>query len=182
MPGIQTPICQQLQIEHPVFQAGMGWVARADLAAAVSEAGGLGCIGAGSTMDADELRAEIHSVREQTDRPFAVDILFATVAPKVNEAVRYTDKVAAMVNVVFEERVPVLISGLGSPKDAKTAVDTLNSASGFLRRELTTRVSLKTMPFLSFVPDHSIEMGTHLLKKITEVRSEDSSEETSHDG
>ena len=79
MPGIQTPICQQLQIEHPVFQAGMGWVARADLAAAVSAAGGLGCIGAGSTMDADELRAEIHSVREQTDRPFAVDILFAFV-------------------------------------------------------------------------------------------------------
>ena len=118
MPGILTPICQQLQIEHPVFQAGMGWVARADLAAAVSAAGGLGCIGAGSTMDADELRAEIHSVREQTDRPFAVDILFATVAPKVNEAVRYTDKVAAMVDVVFDERVPVLISGLGSPKDA----------------------------------------------------------------
>ncbi len=118
MPGILTPICQQLQIEHPVFQAGMGWVARADLAAAVSAAGGLGCIGAGSTMDADELRAEIRSVREQTDRPFAVDILFATVAPKVNEAVRYTDKVAAMENVVFEERVPVLISGLGSPKDA----------------------------------------------------------------
>ena len=67
---------------------------------------------------ADELRAEIRSVREQTDRPFAVDILFATVASKVNEAVRYTDKVAAMVDVVFEERVPVLISGLGSPKDA----------------------------------------------------------------
>ena len=118
MPGIQTPICQKLQIEHPVFQAGMGWVARADLAAAVSAAGGLGCIGAGSTMDADELRTEIRSVREQTDRPFAVDILFATVASKVNEAVRYTDKVAAMVDVVFEERVPVLISGLGSPKDA----------------------------------------------------------------
>ena len=118
MPGIQTSICEKLQIEHPVFQAGMGWVARADLAAAVSAAGGLGCIGAGSTMDADELRAEIRSVREQTDRPFAVDILFATVASKVNKAVRYTDKVAAIVDVVFEERVPVLISGLGSPKDA----------------------------------------------------------------
>ena len=114
---LRTPICRRLNIDYPVFQAGMGWVARADLAAAVSSAGGLGCIGAGSTMDADELRNEIHQVRAQTDRPFGVDILFATVAPKVNEAVRYTDKVAAMVDVVLEERVPVLVSGLGSPRD-----------------------------------------------------------------
>ena len=76
----------------------------------------------------------------------------------------------------------VFTSVLGSPEESKAAVETLNAASGFLRRELTTRVSLKTIPFLSFVPDHSIEMGTHLLQKITEVRSEDSSEETSHDG
>jgi enoyl-[acyl-carrier protein] reductase II len=96
----------------------MGWVARADLAAAVSAAGGLGCIGAGSTTDGDELRAEIHSVREQTDRPFAVDILFATVRSEDDAAVRYTDMVAQMVDVVMEERVPVLISGLGSPKEA----------------------------------------------------------------
>lgn len=116
MSSLQTPICDLLKIEYPIFQAGMGWVARADLAAAVSSAGGLGCIGAGSSMEASELRDEIRRVREQTDRPFGVDILFATVAPKVNEAVRYTDKVAAMVDVVFEERVPVLISGLGSPK------------------------------------------------------------------
>ena len=116
MTNVRTPICDLLNIEYPIFQAGMGWVARADLAAAVSAAGGLGCIGAGSTLDGEELRAEIRSVRAQTDRPFAVDILFATVAAKVNEAVRYTDKVAAMVDVVMEERVPVLISGLGSPK------------------------------------------------------------------
>lgn len=116
MPVLRTPVCDLLNIEYPVFQAGMGWVARADLAAAVSSAGGLGCIGAGSSMEAAELREEIRSVRAQTDRPFGVDILFATIAPKLNEAVRYTDKVAAMVDVVFEERVPVLISGLGSPK------------------------------------------------------------------
>jgi enoyl-[acyl-carrier protein] reductase II len=114
---LKTPICETLNIEHPVFQAGMGWVARADLAAAVSAAGGLGCIGAGSTLDADELRAEIRSVKEQTDRPFGVDILFATVASDVDRAVCYTDKVMAMIEVVFEEKVPVLISGLGSPRD-----------------------------------------------------------------
>ena len=73
----------------------------------------------------------------------------------------------------------VFTSVLGSPEESKAAVETLNAASGFLRRELTTRVSLKTIPFLSFVPDDSIEKGTYLLKKITEARSEDSSEETS---
>ena len=63
MSVLRTPICDLLNIDYPVFQAGMGWVARADLAAAVSAAGGLGCIGAGSTTDADELRAEIRGVR-----------------------------------------------------------------------------------------------------------------------
>ncbi|MBT5110276.1 MAG: nitronate monooxygenase [Rhodospirillaceae bacterium] len=116
MSVFKTPVCDLVKIDYPVFQAGMGWIARADLAAAVSEAGGLGCVGAGSSMDADELRDEIRRVKAQTNRPFGVDILFATVAPKVNESVRYTDKVAAMVDVVFEEEVPVLVSGLGSPK------------------------------------------------------------------
>lgn len=115
---LRTPICELLNIDVPIFQAGMGWVARADLAAAVSDAGGLGCIGAGSNMEAEELRAEIHQVRAKTDKPFAVDILFATVAARGNEAVRYTDHVAAMVEVVLDEEVPVLVSGLGSPKGA----------------------------------------------------------------
>jgi len=113
---LRTAICERLGIKFPVFQAGMGWVARAELAAAVSAAGGLGVVGAGSTSGADELRAEIRGVRARTDRPFGVDILFATVRAGGDEAVRYTDKVRAMVDVVLEERVPVLISGLGSPK------------------------------------------------------------------
>jgi ribosome-binding factor A len=54
-------------------------------------------------------------------------------------------------------------------------VETLNAASGFLRRELSSRVSLKTIPFLSFVQDDSIEKGTQLLDKIAEIRSNDSS-------
>lgn len=111
MSRLRTPICELLGIEYPIFQAGMGWVARADLAAAVSAAGGLGCIGAGSNTDADELRAEIRGVRERTDRPFAVDILFATVKSKEDAAVRYTDRVAAMIDVVMEEQVPVLAGG-----------------------------------------------------------------------
>ena len=115
MARIRTPICERLGIEHPVFQAGMGWVAGADLAAAVSEAGGLGVVGAGSTMDGEQLRAEIRRVRELTDKPFGVDILFATVRAEGERVARYTDTVRGMVEAVLEEQVPVLVSGLGSP-------------------------------------------------------------------
>lgn len=76
----------------------------------------------------------------------------------------------------------VFTSVLGSPEESKTAVDTLNAASGFMRRELTTRLSLKTIPFLSFVQDDSIEKGTYLLSKIAEVRSSDPSVEEPSDG
>ena len=116
--ALRTPVCERIGIEYPVFQAGMGWVARAELAAAVSEAGGLGVIGAGTDMAADELRRQIAATRELTDKPFGVDILFATVRATGSEAARYTDAVQEMVQVVLEERVPVLISGLGSPAAA----------------------------------------------------------------
>lgn len=115
MARIRTPICERLGIEHPVFQAGMGWVARADLVAAVSEAGGLGVVGAGSTMDGEQLRAEIRRVRELTDKPFGVDVLFATVRAEGEQVARYTDTVQGMIEAVLDERVSVLVSGLGSP-------------------------------------------------------------------
>ena len=75
----------------------------------------------------------------------------------------------------------VFTSVLGSPQESKAAVEALNAASGFLRRELTARLTLKTVPYLSFVPDDSIEKATYLLNKITEVRSEDPPVETSPD-
>jgi enoyl-[acyl-carrier protein] reductase II len=69
----------------------MGYVAHAELAAAVSNAGGLGCIGSGS-MGSRELREQVRRCRALTDRPFGVDILFAEVKadPKDNEVMRYT--------------------------------------------------------------------------------------------
>jgi enoyl-[acyl-carrier protein] reductase II len=113
---LRTPLCDLLGIEVPVLQAGMGYVARADLAAAVSAAGGLGVIGAAS-LNAEGLRAEIRKVRDLTDRPFGVDILFATVGrPTHDDAeVAFTRDVQQQIDVVFEERVPVLASGLGNP-------------------------------------------------------------------
>ena len=115
-PSLHTPLYDLLGIEVPILQAGMGYVARADLAAAVSEAGALGVIGAAS-LDAEGLRAEIHKVRDLTDRPFGVDILFATIGRPAtdDETVAFTRDVQAQIDVVFEENVPVLASGLGNP-------------------------------------------------------------------
>lgn len=111
-----TPLCTRIGIKFPIFQAGMGFVAHAELAAAVSNAGGLGCIGSG-TMGADELREQIHRCRDLTDRPFAVDILFAEIkADKSDDTVvRYTSNVQKLIDITFEEKVPVIVSGLGNP-------------------------------------------------------------------
>ncbi len=115
-PALKTPLCDLLGIEKPIVQAGMGFVARSELAAAVSGAGALGVIGA-AFLTLDQLREEIRKTRDMTDKPFAVDILFATYGrpsadPRIEE---FTDEVRKQIDIVFEERVPVLASGLGNP-------------------------------------------------------------------
>ena len=72
------------------------------------------------------------------------------------------------------KRAKVFTSVLGSSEEGKAAVDALNAASGFLRRELLARLSLRNVPFLSFVADDSIQKGSYLLQRINDVRSEDS--------
>ena len=112
---LHTQFCKRLGIQYPICQAGMGFVAPGRLAAAVSAAGGLGVIGAGS-MTAAQLREEIKVVRDTTDRPFGVDILFAQIkAERTDQVVRYTDEVNRLIEVTLEEKVPVLIAGLGTP-------------------------------------------------------------------
>ncbi|HJU11754.1 MAG TPA: nitronate monooxygenase family protein [Candidatus Binataceae bacterium] len=117
-----TPLCRRLNIRYPVFQAGMGFVAHAELAAAVSNAGGLGCLGSGS-MSARELREQIRICRELTDRPFAVDILFAETKsdPAERDAVKYTANVQQIIAVTLEEQIPIIVSGLGNPAGILTA-------------------------------------------------------------
>ncbi len=109
-----NPFCRLLGIEFPICQAGMYQVAHGRLAAAVSQAGGLGVIGA-AFMEPEDLRREIRLVRETTDRPFGVDILFAEVAKDDPSTTGYTQQVEDHIAVIFEERVPVLVSGLGNP-------------------------------------------------------------------
>lgn len=115
-PALAPPLCRRLGIEYPLFQAGMAFVAHAELAAAVSNAGGLGCIGS-RTMSARDLREQIHRCHVLTDRPFGVDILFAEVKADKGDSdvVRYSSNVEKLIEVTFEERVPVVVSGLGNP-------------------------------------------------------------------
>ncbi|MGH7384809.1 MAG: nitronate monooxygenase [Candidatus Rokuibacteriota bacterium] len=87
-----TPLCDRLGIRYPICQAGMAFVARANLAAAVSAAGGLGGH-RGRARDASDLRDEIRRVRDLTDKPFGVDMLCATVRAAGREAERFTDAV-----------------------------------------------------------------------------------------
>src|SRR3972149_6232281 len=76
-PTLRTKLCDILGIEYPIVLAGMGGVSRHRLVAAVSDAGGLGIIGA-AIMGPDELREEIRKVRELTDKPFGEGILLPT--------------------------------------------------------------------------------------------------------
>ena len=72
-PALRTRLCELLDVEHPIVQTGMGWVAGPRLVAATSSAGGFGILGA-ATMDLDQLRNAIKDVRSRTDRPFGVNM------------------------------------------------------------------------------------------------------------
>lgn len=95
---IKSPICEMLGIKYPIFQGGMAWVADADLAVAVSEAGGLGII-AGMNLDGQALRAEIRKASARTDKAFGVNLMLQS--PYIDEAVK----------VVCEEKVACVTTG-----------------------------------------------------------------------
>lgn len=99
---IKSKICDLLGIRYPVFQGGMAWIADAALAAAVSNAGGLGII-SGMNLQGEQLREEIKKCRELTDKPFGVNVMLMS---------PYTPEVA---EVVVEEKVPVVTTGAGNP-------------------------------------------------------------------
>ena len=99
---IRSQLCDILGIEKPIFQGGMAWIADANLAAAVSNAGGLGLI---SSINAgtEAVREEIRKARTLTDKPFGVNIMLA--APNAAE----------IANLVVEEGVTIVTTGAGSP-------------------------------------------------------------------
>ena len=99
---INTKICELLGIRYPIFQGGMAWVADAALAAAVSNAGGLGII-AGMNMNGEQLRAEIAKLRKVCDKPFGVNVMLMS------------PHAAEVADVIVEEHVPVVTTGAGNP-------------------------------------------------------------------
>ena len=99
---IHSEICDRIGIEYPIFQGGMAWVSEHKLAAAVSNAGGLGVISA-MNADGEYLRREIRACRELTDKPFGVNVML--MSPFAAEVAK----------VILEEQVPVVTTGAGLP-------------------------------------------------------------------
>ena len=138
---LRTRVCDLLDIQYPVFAAGMGGVTLAPLAGAVSAAGGMGVLGA-TFLTPAELREEIAAVRRITDRPFGVDLLIPTDIPAeigaraipafptfLDDLLPEVEGLSgsppppltlelarAQVEVTLAERVPVLVSALGTPE------------------------------------------------------------------
>lgn len=100
---MRTDVTKLLEIEYPILQGGMAWVAEHHLAAAVSEAGGLGLIGAASAPG-EWVREQIRKVKERTEKPFGVNIMLMS---------PYADEVA---KAVAEEGVKVVTTGAGNPE------------------------------------------------------------------
>lgn len=102
---MRTRLTDLLEIEHPVMLAGMGGVSYHELVAAVSDAGGFGCMGA-STMNLERMVEQMQLVRNATDRPFGVDLL--TAAP---------GDMPAQVQAIIDNGGRVFVAGLGVPRD-----------------------------------------------------------------
>jgi enoyl-[acyl-carrier protein] reductase II len=100
---VRTRLTELLRVEHPVMLAGMGGVAYHQLVAAVSEAGGFGCLGA-SVMTVDQMVDEMRAVRARTDKPFGVDLLTAM-----------PGDLAGQVQRLIDEGASVFVAGLGVP-------------------------------------------------------------------
>jgi len=99
---IQTRVNEILGIDYPIIQGGMAWVATPKLAAAVSNAGGLGVVGA-AAMTPDRLREAIRETKNLTDKPFGVNLIM--ISPYFQQ----------QLDVVMEEWVPVVTLGAGNP-------------------------------------------------------------------
>lgn len=99
---MKTRVTELLEIQYPVIQGGMAWVAEANLAAAVSEAGGLGLIGA-ANAPADVVRQQIRKAKEMTNKPVGVNVMLLSPA---------ADEVA---KVIVEEGVKIVTTGAGNP-------------------------------------------------------------------
>ncbi len=99
---MNSRICKMLSIEYPIIQGGMAWVSTAELAAAVSNSGGLGIIAAGNAP-AQVISEEISKIKKLTDKPYGINVML--LSPYVDE----------IMDLVLREKVPVVTTGAGNP-------------------------------------------------------------------
>eukprot|EP00927_Polykrikos_kofoidii_P054312 TRINITY_DN48744_c0_g1_i1.p1 TRINITY_DN48744_c0_g1~~TRINITY_DN48744_c0_g1_i1.p1 ORF type:complete len:346 (+),score=57.91 TRINITY_DN48744_c0_g1_i1:142-1179(+) len=126
--NLHTPLCDLLGIEHPIMLAGMASISGGDLAAAVSNAGGIGSFG-GVQMKPQALRKEIRMIKEQLlpGKPFGVDLLI----PKVGMGARKTNSdytrgsLSELIDIICEERPKLFVCAVGVPE--KWVVDKLHA-------------------------------------------------------
>lgn len=97
-----TRLTEMLNIKYPIIQGGMAWVATAELASAVSEAGGLGIIGCGNAP-ADVIREEVRKIKKSTKKQFGVNVML--LSPFVDD----------IMEMLYEEKVSVVTTGAGNP-------------------------------------------------------------------
>lgn len=100
---MKTVITELLHIEYPIFQGGMAWVAEHTLAAAVSNAGGLGIIASGGAS-CEYIREEVHKAKQLTDKPFGVNVMLMN------------PEAEAIAKMLVEEQVSVVTTGAGNPE------------------------------------------------------------------
>lgn len=100
---MNSPVCKLFNIQYPIIQAGMIWASGWKLASAVSNAGGLGLLGAGS-MYPDVLREHIRKCKAATDKPFGVNV--PLLYPSIEEHMK----------IIAEEKVPIVFTSAGNPK------------------------------------------------------------------
>jgi len=99
---IKTSLCDLLGIEYPIIQGGMAWISDASLAAAVSEAGGLGVI-AGGNAERQFIEPQIDAIKAATHKPYALNVML--LSPFVDD----------IIALAIEKKVPIVITGAGSP-------------------------------------------------------------------
>lgn len=99
---MHTSLCDLLQIKYPVIQGGMAWISDANLAAAVSNAGGLGVI-AGGSAEKHIVSKQVDQIKQLTDKPYALNIML--LSPHAGD----------IIDLAIEKKVPVVITGAGSP-------------------------------------------------------------------
>ena len=113
---MKTRITELFGITHPIIMAGMNWLTTPNLVSAVSNAGGLGILSC-QQYDTDSLRAAIKKIREQTDKPFGVNITLGMGSEP-------------LVKVILEEQVPVVNYALGRPPEISAVMKAVHDYGG----------------------------------------------------